>query len=77
MSTLVTITLEPDSPDEPTLVYRTRNMELRGAPAVMDGVEGVQYRLDWWQASPQSIEDLLDTIGPSSNQGEKEPGDDT
>lgn len=63
--TQVTITLEPDDPNEPTLVYRTRNMELRGASAVMDGVDGVQYRLDWWQPTPQSIEDLLDTIGPA------------
>jgi hypothetical protein len=64
MSTQVTITLEPDDPEQPTLVYRTRNMELRGGSAALDGVDGVQYVLTWWTPTPQSLEDLLDTIGP-------------
>lgn len=62
--TRITIEVHLDDPDEPDLLFRTDDMALRGRPATIGGVEGTFYELLWFVATPPTLEDLLDTIGP-------------
>lgn len=64
MSAPVIITVHSSDPQEPDLVYRTDDMSLRGRPATIGGRAGVLYDLTWFMPDADTLDDLLNLIGP-------------